>query len=147
MGIPATNKSVEFEVLDFVRLEDGNVAEHWGLTDAMSLMQHSEPKDSPIALGGLSLGPLIDHTRHVVSAQARAEVREGLRPGRVAWTNGGQGGERQVSVRQLDSLDPDSEASGPSHTEALEPLALICQQQRQLEGIDQLDTRSSVAAA
>jgi steroid delta-isomerase-like uncharacterized protein len=39
MGVPASNKSVEFEVVDIIRVEDGKVAEHWGLTDTMSLMQ------------------------------------------------------------------------------------------------------------
>lgn len=39
MGVPATNKSVEFAVIDIVRVQDGKVAEHWGLTDVMSLMQ------------------------------------------------------------------------------------------------------------
>jgi steroid delta-isomerase-like uncharacterized protein len=39
MGVPATNKSVEFEVVDILRVEDGRAAEHWGLTDVMALMQ------------------------------------------------------------------------------------------------------------
>jgi steroid delta-isomerase-like uncharacterized protein len=39
IGIPATNKSVEFEVVDILRVEDGKAAEHWGLTDVMALMQ------------------------------------------------------------------------------------------------------------
>ena len=39
MGVPATNKSVEFEVVDIIRVVDGKVAEHWGLTDTMALMQ------------------------------------------------------------------------------------------------------------
>jgi steroid delta-isomerase-like uncharacterized protein len=39
MGIPATNKSVEFEVVDILRVEDGKAVEHWGLTDVMALMQ------------------------------------------------------------------------------------------------------------
>jgi steroid delta-isomerase-like uncharacterized protein len=39
MGIPATNNSVEFEVVDILRVEDGKAAEHWGLTDVMALMQ------------------------------------------------------------------------------------------------------------
>jgi steroid delta-isomerase-like uncharacterized protein len=39
MGVPATNNSVEFESIDIIRVRDGKVAEHWGLTDVMALMQ------------------------------------------------------------------------------------------------------------
>ena len=39
LGVPATDKAVEFESTDIIRVEDGKVAEHWGVTDAMSLMQ------------------------------------------------------------------------------------------------------------
>jgi predicted ester cyclase len=39
MGVAATGKAVEFESIDIIRLEDGKVAEHWGVTDVMSLMQ------------------------------------------------------------------------------------------------------------
>jgi predicted ester cyclase len=39
MEVSATNKAVEFEVMDIVRVEDGKAAEHWGLTDVMGLMQ------------------------------------------------------------------------------------------------------------
>jgi predicted ester cyclase len=39
MGMAATGKAVEFESIDIIRLEDGKVAEHWGVTDVMSLMQ------------------------------------------------------------------------------------------------------------
>jgi steroid delta-isomerase-like uncharacterized protein len=39
MGVPATDRVVEFETIDILRLEDGKVAEHWGVTDVMSLMQ------------------------------------------------------------------------------------------------------------
>jgi len=38
-GIPATGKSVEFDCTDIIRVEDGKVAEHWGTTDNLSLMQ------------------------------------------------------------------------------------------------------------
>ena len=38
-GIPATGKHVEFDTTDIIRVEDGKVAEHWGTTDNMSLMQ------------------------------------------------------------------------------------------------------------
>jgi predicted ester cyclase len=39
LGVPASGKSVEFESIDIIRLEDGKVAEHWGVTDTMTLMQ------------------------------------------------------------------------------------------------------------
>ena len=30
MGVAATGKTVEFESIDIIRIEDGRVAEHWG---------------------------------------------------------------------------------------------------------------------
>lgn len=39
MGLPATGKTVEIESVDIIRIVDGKVAEHWGVTDAMGLMQ------------------------------------------------------------------------------------------------------------
>ena len=39
MGVAATDKAVEIESIDIVRMEDGKVAEHWGVTDVMGLMQ------------------------------------------------------------------------------------------------------------
>ncbi len=39
MGVPPSNKSVEFEGVEIIRVEDGKIVEHWGLTDTMSLMQ------------------------------------------------------------------------------------------------------------
>ena len=38
-GIPATGRSVEFDCTDIIRVEEGRVAEHWGTTDNMALMQ------------------------------------------------------------------------------------------------------------
>jgi len=38
-GVPATDKSVEIESIDIIRIEDGKCAEHWGVTDLMGLMQ------------------------------------------------------------------------------------------------------------
>ncbi|MEV8149267.1 ester cyclase [Arthrobacter sp. NPDC080073] len=38
-GIPASGNSVEFGGTDIIRVEDGKVAEHWGSTDTLSLMQ------------------------------------------------------------------------------------------------------------
>jgi predicted ester cyclase len=39
MGVAATDKTVEIESVDIIRVEDGKVAEHWGVTDTMGLMQ------------------------------------------------------------------------------------------------------------
>jgi steroid delta-isomerase-like uncharacterized protein len=39
MGEPASDKSFEIECIDMIRVEDGKCAEHWGVTDTMSLMQ------------------------------------------------------------------------------------------------------------
>lgn len=39
MGVPASDKSVEIETIDIIRVADGKCAEHWGVTDNMSLMQ------------------------------------------------------------------------------------------------------------
>jgi steroid delta-isomerase-like uncharacterized protein len=39
MGVPASDKSFEIASVDIIRVEDGKVAEHWGVTDTMSLMQ------------------------------------------------------------------------------------------------------------
>jgi steroid delta-isomerase-like uncharacterized protein len=39
MGVPASNKSIEVETIDIIRVVDGRVAEHWGVTDTMTLMQ------------------------------------------------------------------------------------------------------------
>lgn len=39
MGVAATGMTVEIESIDIIRVEDGKVAEHWGVTDTMSLMQ------------------------------------------------------------------------------------------------------------
>src|SRR5215207_2448435 len=38
MGIPASGSAVEFESIDIIRLSDGKVAEHWGVTDVVTLM-------------------------------------------------------------------------------------------------------------
>ena len=33
MGMPASNKKIEVPIADYFRLENGKVAEHWGITD------------------------------------------------------------------------------------------------------------------
>ncbi|WP_426976310.1 ester cyclase [Pseudarthrobacter sp. O4] len=38
-GIAPTGRSVEFGGIDIIRVEGGKVAEHWGVTDTLTLMQ------------------------------------------------------------------------------------------------------------
>lgn len=44
MGIPATGKKVTVPLADFFRIQDGKVAEHWGVSDFGSLMQQLSSK-------------------------------------------------------------------------------------------------------
>jgi steroid delta-isomerase-like uncharacterized protein len=40
MGMPATGKSVDLQAVDIVRFNaEGTAAEHWGVTDTMTMMQ------------------------------------------------------------------------------------------------------------
>ena len=39
MGMAPTGKRVEVEAIDMVRLRDGEAVEHWGVTDAMTMMR------------------------------------------------------------------------------------------------------------
>ena len=40
MGMPATGKSMDVPAVDIVRVNDeGAAAEHWGVTDTMTMMQ------------------------------------------------------------------------------------------------------------
>src|SRR5664280_909752 len=39
MGIPATGKRVDVQLIDIFRLGDGLVREHWGVIDALAMMQ------------------------------------------------------------------------------------------------------------
>ena len=39
MGTEATNSRVDVKVIDFFRLADGKVKEHWGVSDMLSMMQ------------------------------------------------------------------------------------------------------------
>ncbi|HEY1357952.1 MAG TPA: ester cyclase [Thermoleophilaceae bacterium] len=49
MGMPPSGKAVEVAVYDMLRFEDGKVAEHWGLFDAMTMMQQlgAIPEQAP----------------------------------------------------------------------------------------------------
>ena len=39
MGIPPTDKKFEISAIDIVRMQDGKLIEHWGVSDAMAMMQ------------------------------------------------------------------------------------------------------------
>lgn len=39
MGVPATGKPIDFHGMSVVRIEDGKVAEIWGVSDGLGLMQ------------------------------------------------------------------------------------------------------------
>ena len=39
IGIAATNKNVDVQAIDILRLENGKVVEHWGVTDQLAMMQ------------------------------------------------------------------------------------------------------------
>jgi steroid delta-isomerase-like uncharacterized protein len=38
LGVPASNKEVEFSVIDILRLRDGKFIEHWGILDMHNVM-------------------------------------------------------------------------------------------------------------
>ena len=40
-GIPASGNAVEFRVMDLVRYQDGQWAEHWAVADAVSLLRQT----------------------------------------------------------------------------------------------------------
>jgi steroid delta-isomerase-like uncharacterized protein len=39
MGMPATGKSIDVELIDIMEFRDGLVREHWGITDSLKMMQ------------------------------------------------------------------------------------------------------------
>ena len=39
MGIPATGNEVAVSIADFFRVENGRIAEHWGVADMASMME------------------------------------------------------------------------------------------------------------
>ena len=48
MGIPATGKSVDVQLIDIIRFgEDGLAREHWGVFDALGMMQQLGAIPSP----------------------------------------------------------------------------------------------------
>ena len=49
MGMPPSGKHIEIEGFDMVRIRDDQVTEHWGLMDAMTMMQQlgAMPEQAP----------------------------------------------------------------------------------------------------
>ena len=49
MGLPPTGKRFEIDGIDIVRVRDGLITEHWGVTNAMALMQQlgAIPEQAP----------------------------------------------------------------------------------------------------
>jgi steroid delta-isomerase-like uncharacterized protein len=39
LGVPATERTVNFDVIDVLRVQDGRIMEHWGVMNIASLMQ------------------------------------------------------------------------------------------------------------
>jgi steroid delta-isomerase-like uncharacterized protein len=46
-GAPPTNKTFEIESMDIVRVRDGRITDHWGITDQMTMMQQLGHAPSP----------------------------------------------------------------------------------------------------
>jgi steroid delta-isomerase-like uncharacterized protein len=44
LGISPSGRSVSFDVIDVVRIEDGRIAEHWNVLDLMGLLQQIGPQ-------------------------------------------------------------------------------------------------------
>jgi Predicted ester cyclase len=38
MGLPATGKKITCAVMGIARVDDGKIAEHWGVTDELAMM-------------------------------------------------------------------------------------------------------------
>ena len=39
MGVPPTGKSISIDVIDIIRIAEGQFVEHWGVMDQMAMMQ------------------------------------------------------------------------------------------------------------
>lgn len=47
MGIPASGKSFKTDSIDIIRIVDGKAVEHWGVTDALTMMQQLGASPEP----------------------------------------------------------------------------------------------------
>ncbi len=41
-GVPASGKQVEFRVMEFMKVKDGKITDHWGMIDRPTLMRQIE---------------------------------------------------------------------------------------------------------
>jgi len=39
LGIPATDRKIQFETVDAMRVQNGKITEHWGVANLFSVMQ------------------------------------------------------------------------------------------------------------
>jgi steroid delta-isomerase-like uncharacterized protein len=39
MGVPATGRAIEVDVIDIIRIADGRIVEHWGVADRLGVVQ------------------------------------------------------------------------------------------------------------
>ena len=47
MGIPASNRRIQVQTMDLIRLRDGKCVEHWGVTDTMAMMEQLGAFEGP----------------------------------------------------------------------------------------------------
>ncbi len=47
MGIPASNRRIQVQTMDLIRLRDGKCGEHWGVTDTMAMMEQLGAFEGP----------------------------------------------------------------------------------------------------
>ena len=51
MGLPATGKQVDFNVIDIIRLAEGKLVEHWAVTDMLALLTQLGAIPEPDGIG------------------------------------------------------------------------------------------------
>ena len=51
MGMPATGRRISFGVIDIVRVEDGQLVEHWAVSDSLTMLQQLGAIPEPDAEG------------------------------------------------------------------------------------------------
>ena len=51
MGFPPTGKSIEIDVVDIARFEDGKIVEHWGVADQLGMLMQLGLMQRPAPVG------------------------------------------------------------------------------------------------